>query len=250
MQPIVAEATPNPRTIVFRTGQVHAGASITYRAGERMADPRVARLLTEFPEITDVLLARDFVSVSLRRPGSWEHLLDSIQHAVTREFVGTMDETIEAHEASGEVPKVRERDETSLAAAWRDLASLDPQTNEGLSQLLVLIATGDVAQRQVVANLLGNAEEDAAARAWAHQVHDPSRLVRRAAVDAIVDAKREGLRKLLEQATVDDDAWIRWKAVRGLADLGQGPSRETLEPLMIDPDFRVRLEAERALRET
>jgi HEAT repeat protein len=72
--------------------------------------------------------------------------------------------------------------------------------------------------------------------------------VRRAAVDAVVDAGRQDLRPLLEHALGDADAWVRWKALRGLAELGTAPSRPAVEPLLEDPDFRVRLEARSALR--
>jgi HEAT repeat protein len=76
---------------------------------------------------------------------------------------------------------------------------------------------------------------------------DPSRGVRRATVDAIVDAGRPALRPLLERALHDADAWTRWKALRGLADLGIEPSRAAVVALAHDPDFRVRLETARAL---
>jgi HEAT repeat protein len=79
-------------------------------------------------------------------------------------------------------------------------------------------------------------------------VGDPSRVVRRAAVDAVVGARRPELRPLLEASLADADAWIRWKALRGLAELGAGPSGAAVEPLLEDPDFRVRLEAQAALR--
>ena len=72
--------------------------------------------------------------------------------------------------------------------------------------------------------------------------------MRRAVVDAMVDAERESLRVLLERALADADAWIRWKALRGLVELGVGPSRTAVTALAEDADFRVRLEAAGALR--
>jgi HEAT repeat protein len=77
---------------------------------------------------------------------------------------------------------------------------------------------------------------------------DPSRTVRRATVDAMVDADRPMLRPLLERALGDPDAWTRWKALRGGVGLGIEPSREVVAPLATDPDFRVRLEAAAAPR--
>jgi HEAT repeat protein len=76
------------------------------------------------------------------------------------------------------------------------------------------------------------------------------RAVRRATVDAMVDAGREDLRPLLEAALDDADAWVRWKALRGLAELGPAPSRAAVLARADDPDFRVRLEAAAALRAT
>ena len=92
------------------------------------------------------------------------------------------------------------------------------------------------ASRQVAAGLLREAPADVARDAWTQLVGDPSRTVRRAALDAIVDAGREELRPLLETALTDADAWVRWKALRGLAELGAGPSRLVVEPLIEDPD--------------
>ncbi|MDQ4070744.1 MAG: HEAT repeat domain-containing protein, partial [Actinomycetota bacterium] len=83
---------------------------------------------------------------------------------------------------------------------------------------------------------------------WARLVGDPVRAVRRAAVDALVDAGRDELRPLLESALDDSDPWVRWKALRGLAELGPALSRELIAAKADDPDFRVRLEAAAALR--
>jgi len=65
--------------------------------------------------------------------------------------------------------------------------------------------------------------------------------------DAIAGAARQELRRLLERALDDDDAWTRWKALHGIAALGLSSSRPTVEARAADPDFRVRLEAARAL---
>ena len=72
-------------------------------------------------------------------------------------------------------------------------------------------------------------------------------MVRRSVVDTVVDAGREVLRPLLEQALDDSDAWVRWKALRGIAALGAEASRGVVEAHAADPDFRVRLEAARVL---
>ena len=96
--------------------------------------------------------------------------------------------------------------------------------------------------------MLIDADATTAQEAWERLVEDPSRSVRRATVDAMVDAERPALRALLERALLDTDAWTRWKALRGLVGLGIEPSRGVVAPLADDPDFRVRLEATGALR--
>jgi HEAT repeat protein len=105
------------------------------------------------------------------------------------------------------------------------------------------------ARRQVAANLLRDAPPTAAGEAWAVLAADPSRLVRRATIDAMVDVNREQLRTLLEQGLADQDPWVRWKALHGLASLGPAASRSAIEELRSDPDFRVRLEAAAALQQ-
>jgi HEAT repeat protein len=92
------------------------------------------------------------------------------------------------------------------------------------------------------------ADDHVAEVAWSRLLDDPSRSVRRAVVDAMVDAERETLRPLFERALRDPDPWTRWKALRGIVGIGVDPSRDALTPLAGDPDFRVRLEASGALR--
>lgn len=112
--------------------------------------------------------------------------------------------------------------------------------------MLAAARDADSARRQVAAQLLSDAPDVVAASTWSELLADPSRTVRRAAVDAVVGAERETLRPLLERATIDTDAWIRWKSLHGLAVLGVGPSLAAIGRLDDDPDFRVRLEAANA----
>ena len=137
---------------------------------------------------------------------------------------------------------------TRLEQAWRDLGSLRPADPADLPRVLAAASDADQARRQVAANLLREAEPATARAEWARLVGDPVRAVRRAAVDAMVDAGRHELRPLLESALEDTDAWVRWKALRGLAELGPAPSRAAIAAKADDPDFRVRLEAAAALR--
>jgi hypothetical protein len=243
--PVVPEATPSLRTIRFATGPIHGGPSRWYPSGDEAAEVRVARLFA-FSEVANVLVGPDFVSVGLHRPDDWEHLLRPVLDVLTESFTSPDGA---AAPAEGAGPSQWLQGGRSAAAqtghfdkAW---AELDGAPTEAIVEAA---GADDVIRRQVAARLLVDADAGAAARAWAGLVADPSRLVRRASVDAMVDAAREELRPLLETALADSDPWVRWKALRGLVDLGAGPSREAVSAHTVDPDFRVRLEATAALR--
>ena len=259
--PVVPEATPNPRSIAFRTGRLHDGDSRSYRsAAEATDDPRVAGLFEAFPDLADVLVARDFVALTLGRADRWEALLPPVLEAVASAFVTSGDGG-----GAGEPPAGRpapsasgsplagaglsgEQRETRLDRAWRQLGGLRAGQEDDLARIVAATAATDATFRQVAAGLLGDGPAAVARDRWDALSQDASRRVRRAAVDAMVDAGREELRPLLERALGDDDAWVRWKALRGLSELGPGPSRPAIETLSADTDFRVRLEAHAALR--
>jgi HEAT repeat protein len=179
-----------------------------------------------------------------------------VLEAVTEEFAvadgaagATSSALSPASATGGGRPHVQTgRRETRLEQAWRELGSLRPQLPEDLARVRAAAVDEDAAHRQVAANLLGEADPEVARSEWARLVRDPSRSVRRAALDAMVDAGRDELRPLLEAALGDEDAWVRWKAVRGLSELGASASREAIAALMEDSDFRVRQEAVAALR--
>lgn len=259
--PVVPEATPNPRTIRFGFGHpVQEGASRWYEsAGQAGDDPRVGRLFDASDRVANVLVGPDFVAVGLRRPDDWEELLGPLLAAVTEEFADREElDDAAARPAPGgggppwlagrppDAPAGRRL--SRLERAWSDLGPLRPAGAEDLAAVLAAAAGDDRYHRQVAANLLGEADPAAARPAWARLVADPVRAVRRATVDAMVDAGREELRPLLESALDDDDAWVRWKALRGLVELGPGDSRDAISARAGDPDFRVRLEAAAALR--
>ncbi len=265
--PVVPEATPNPRTIRFRTGPIHDGPSRWYESAAKATnDPRALRLLAEFEEVANVLVGPDFVAVSLRRGTDWERLLAPVLQAVTEEFApngAAVDEASQGAEervvggpagagvqrgAQGTAGRTGTRRATRLEQAWRELGSLRPTEPSDLAAVQEAARGADPFRRQVAANLLREADHDVAAAEWARLVRDPSRSVRRAAVDAIVDVGREQLRPLLETALSDQDAWVRWKAIRGLVELGPAPSRDAIAACADDSDFRVRLEVAAALR--
>jgi hypothetical protein len=251
--PVVPEATPNPRTIRFVTPPIHAGPSRWYESAAGVDDPRVARLF-EFADVANVLVGPDFVAVGLRRPDQWEHLLDSVLTVVAAEFAAAAPATSPT-DAANAAPRDQVSDARSpsvvhtgaLDRAWRELGALRADQPHDLERLLTAVSSTDAAVRQVAGRLMIGADVDIAEAAWSRLLADPSRRVRRAAVDAMVDADRTALRPLLEQALRDTDAWTRWKALRGLVEIGIEPSRSVVALLTDDADFRVRLETARAL---
>jgi hypothetical protein len=260
---IVPEATPNPRTIRFVTGRIHDGASRWYESAAGIDDSRVAHVFDAFDDVANVLVGPDFVAVGIRRPERWEQLLGPMLRLLEAEFVavaateagaaGAHDAPIAGRAATEaptapHAPAPEPAPSRAFDRAWLDLRALHLERPDDLERLLAAVSSRDVASRQVAARVLLDVDAHVAATAWAALVGDSSRVVRRATVDAMVDAARPALRPLLERALDDRDAWTRWKALRGLVDLGIEPSRAAVAPLVTDPDFRVRLEAARALR--
>ena len=255
--PIVPEVTPNPRTLMFRTGPIHRGDSRSYLSGEDADDPRVAGLFSSFPELATVLVARDFVALTLRQAGRWPALVGPVLRALVDRFPGTgaPDGTEPADEpepgteqtpASARAARSASAGGTRLDSAWRELGALEMHDPDGLARVLEASRSSDPAERQVAAALLGDAAPAVAAETWNRLLADSSRSVRRSVVDAMVDAGREELRPSLERALDDADAWVRWKAVRGLRELGGVESLAAVGRAADDPDFRVRMEAARA----
>jgi hypothetical protein len=261
--PVVPEATPNPRTIRFGFAHpVQDGPSRWYESAEAASDdPRVHRLFAGFDRVANVLVGPDFVAVGLRRPDDWEALLAPVLVAVTEQFADPDQDDLVAPASAGpppwfagRPPAANEADGTRrltrLEQAWRDLGSLRPADSADLATVLAAASAPDPSHRQVAANLLREADPATARDQWSRLAVDPARAVRRATVDAMVDAGRDDLRPLFESALDDADAWVRWKALRGLVELGPGPSRDRIATRASDPDFRVRLEAAAALRAT
>lgn len=254
--PVVPEATPNPRTMRFHLGPIHDGPSRWYESATAAEDdPGVARLFAQFGEVANVLVGSDFVAVGLQQATDWERLLHPVLAVVTAEFrspVGGGDEgaprVMGGPAGAGGAANRTGHRLSRLEQAWQDLGSLRPADPADLARVRAAAESDDPSRRQVAANLLGEADASVAATVWAGLMADPVRSVRRAAVDAMVDVKREELRPLLEPALADSDPWVRWKALRGLAQLGPGPSRAAIAARADDADFRVRLEAAAALR--
>ncbi len=260
---VVPQPTPNPRTLRFATAHRTMAVSRSFRRDDDFDDEAVAAIFAVTEDVVDVLVAADFVAVSLVRPGRWPELLEPMLEAVASTFGGDADVDnasdvdgsaaverpgvdVRGVTASGAAPAADDRRISRLDRAWDELGTLRSGDTDDLEIVLSAARDADSARRQVAAQLLGDAPDGVAASMWSELLVDPSRSVRRAAVDAVAGAERESLRPLLELATADPDAWIRWKSVHGLAVLGVGPSRATIARLEDDPDFRVRLEAANA----
>jgi Scaffold protein Nfu/NifU N terminal len=250
---VVPEATPSPRTIRFATSPLHSGPARPYdSAGAAAADSRVARLFSDFDQVTNVLVGPDFVAVTVTRPDLWESLLARVLRVVADEF--SADERGAAPESRAPMTltlstgsEAAAREPRRLERAWAELGALRADQPEHLDRVLEAARDPEPARRQVAAALVADAPDEAAARTWERLLGDSSRAVRRSSVDAMAGVRREELRPLLERALDDADAWTRWKALHGIAELGVGSSRAAVVARTADPDFRVRLEAARML---
>jgi hypothetical protein len=253
---VVPEATPDPRTIRFRTSPVSDGESLWFESPASAEGYwRAARLFDQFPEITNVGMGPDFVAVSLRRASDWERLRGQVLAAVADVFDVAAPPFEPQWVQDPDVSGSRRRGTASsratrLAHAWAELGPLRPADPHDLESLLTASHGEDPFHRQVAASLLLEADPAVAAKHWKRLLDDPAPAVRRATADAMADACRERLRPLLQRALDDEDGWVRWKALRGLVELGPDPSREAIAALARDPDIRVRVEVAKFLQAT
>jgi hypothetical protein len=246
--PVVPEATPHPRKVKFATGgQPAPGIWHRRQDPDRSEDPRVERLFAE-PDVTDVMVAGDFVTIGIGARSSWENRLEPLLALVTELF---------ADPEAAHHPPTRTREELMheagravSSARPEELHLLDPDDGDDRARLARALDADDPRVRRIaVAVLLEASDADTRRQAVTAGMADPSRLVRRTAIDAAADTEEERFRPLFEQVLDDDDAWIRWKAVRSLGELGLGISRARVEPLTDDADFQVRFEVAKVLRE-
>ncbi len=244
--PVVPEATPHPRKVKFVTGgSPAAGAWYRRSDPETPPDERIRRLFAE-PDVTDVMVAGDFVTVGIGAKWSWERRLEPLLALITELFASSDPSTA----------PVRTRDELLAEASTggldrpEDLHLLDPDDGDHRRRLLAALDDADPRVRRVAVAVLAESSDpglrlDAVMRG----AGDDSRVVRRTAVDAAAEVGGEAMRKIFEDRLSDLDAWIRWKAVRSLGELDVEASRAAVEPLVDDADFQVRFEVARVLRE-
>lgn len=243
--PVVPEATPHPRKVKFTVGG-HPSPGVWFRRSDQCDDRRVVRLFEE-ADVTDVMVAGDFVTIGIGGRSSWEDRLEPLLHLVEELFW------------SGEQADAPVRTREELMQEAGDLSTrrttqlhlLDPDDPAQRSELRQAMGDPNPRVRRIAVAILAESTDLAVVeQAVRAGYEDTSRVVRRTAIDAAADAEAEPLRSLFELAAGADDEWIRWKAVRALRALGVGPSRELLAGLDEDPDFQVRLEVAAALRDT
>lgn len=241
--PVVPEATPHPRKVKFNIGGEPA-PGVWYRSGDEVDDPAAAALL-EVDDVTDVMVAGDFVTVGLRRGASWDERLDDLIERVSDLFWG------EGRAAAAPPPRTRDElvGEGLRTASPEQLHLLDPDDPEHRVRLEEALRNPEAEVRRIALATLAQSDDQAfVAELLASAYEDDHRIVRRMAVDGAADLASEEVRSLLETALADVDAWTRWKAVRGLAELGVGPSKDAIATLADDEDFQVRLEVADVLR--
>lgn len=237
--PVRPEATPNPRHVRFVLGGAPA-PGVWYRSDDQPEDRAVVELLAD-PDITDVLVAGDFVALGLRRPHMWEERLDEILAWVTELFWTPDRERSE--------PQGPTRDELVRGRRSGELHLLDPDEPESRDLLLEAARSPDARRRRMALVTLAQSSDERLATSTLEEGYtDVSRLVRRAVIDAAADLELEPLRSLFERALRDEDPWIRWKAIKGLDAIGIESSSKAVSALADDEDFQVRFEAAAVLR--
>ena len=247
--PVVPEATPHPRKVKFTFGGSPEPGT-WHRRGDAdpPADARVKRLLAE-DDITDVMVAGEFVTVGLAGTSSWERRLEPILALVTDLFASAAADRDAPARTREEL--LQEAGDVDVSSGPDELHLLNPDDPRQRARLEAALADADPRRRRTaVAILAESGDRDVRASALDRGYGDESRIVRRTAIDAAGDAGDDTLRRFLEAALGDDDPWIRWRAAKALGSIGVGSSTQALEPLTNDPEFRVRFEAERVLRES
>ena len=241
--PVIPEATPHPRKVKFDIGGEPA-PGVWYRRGDEHTDERVATLFAE-PDVTDVMVAGDFVTVGLGRGASWEERLDPLLDLVTGLF---------PHGPRSDTDRTRDElvDEGRAlrTAGGRELHLVDPDDPAGRARLAAALLHEDPRPRRIAVAVLAESSEDAVAQEAVRTGYaDRTRVVRRTAIDVAADLSLEAVRDLFESALGDEDPWIRWRAIRAIHDLGLGSSRDVVAAREEDDDFQVRFEVARALRD-
>jgi hypothetical protein len=238
--PVRPEQTPHPRKVKFHVGGSPA-PGVWHRRGEDVDDERV-RAMMEDEDVSDVMVAGDFVTVGLRPSASWEDRLDDLIDRVTELFWTGEASTAPARTREELLEEAGRRHTAPIRAEDLHLMDPDDETHRGV--LVEALGAEEARRRRAaVVTLALSGDADVARAAIVTGYRDGSRMVRRAAVDAAADLEDDEYRPLFEEAVFDADAWVRWRAVKAIRAIGPGPSEETLMLAAVDEDFRVRFEA-------
>ncbi len=240
--PVTPEATPHPRKVRFAIGGTPSPGE-WYRRGDPIEDPRLTRLFAE-PDVTDVMVAGDFVTVGIDR--SWEDRLEPLLALVTELYGG--DDSIAAPQRT-RAELLAEAGNTTPAVA-DELHLLDPDDDSHRARLEAALDDESSTVRRIAVAIFSESSDIASRNAAIDRgLADSSLLVRRTALDVAGDTVDEEFRPAFDKAAVTDpDAWSRWRAVKAIGAIGIGPSRSVIETALDDGEFRVRFEAERVLR--
>ena len=246
--PVIPVQTPHPRKVKFVVGGEPAPGR-WYRRDDDTDDDRVTAMFRD-DDITDVMVAGDFVTVGLSRNASWEARLDSIIDQVEELFWDPSLANVGAEPLTREELLEEGRSIHIGNVSASDLHLMDPDRPDHRETLIQALGSDDPRLRRAAVATMAMSTDDAIVKAAVVTgYNDESRLVRRTAVDSAADLESEEFRPLFDDAAVhDEDSWIRWKSVRALADLGASESEEALILAAADEDFRVRFEAAAALR--
>ena len=247
--PVVPEATPHPRKVKFTIGG-EASPGVWYRRTDPDApeDHRVKRLFAE-QDITDVMVAGDFVTVGIERTSSWELRLEPLLELVKELFWDPKAEMSAPARTRDEL--IQEGRDASVAPRPAELHLVNPDDSEERRRLHDGQDSPDARTRRISVAVLAESADEAVRRAAVTRGYaDASRVVRRTAIDAAAGTLDEGLRDLFETALDDEDAWIRWKAVRAIDEIGLETSTTPVSALADDPDFQVRFEVARVTKAT
>lgn len=243
--PVHPEPTPHPRKVKFNLGGEPGPSTWHRRTDGHGDDVRLQRLFQE-PDITDVMIAGDFVTIGLDRSATWEDRLDPILDLVVSLFAAG--ERVAAPARTRE-QLLQEAGHVHLDVRPSELHLLDADDPDDRAQLTDALVADDPRLRRIAVAVLAESSDDALRRDAVRRGYaDGARIVRRAAIDAGAETADASLRDLFESALEDGDGWIRWKAVRTLGEIGVGPSRAAVAALENDTDFQVRFEVARALR--
>ena len=246
--PVVPEATPHPRKVKFTVGGEPAPGRWYRRTDPDAAhDPRVERLFAE-PDVTDVMVAGDFVTVGIGARSPWERRLEPLLALVTELFADPSATRLDAERTRDQL--LDEADKVADRNRPEELHLLDPDAPADRTRLLAALEDDDPRVRRIaVAVLMEVSDDRLREKVIDSGASDESKMVRRATIDSAADATDERFRTFFERSLSDPDPWIRWKAVRSLGELGLASSRRAVEAVIDDPDFQVRFETAKVLRE-